>query len=34
MCLIQKDDQLRQTAMAHFTAHTGHPISALAFDPR
>ena len=30
----QKEDQLRERAMAHFPAHTGQAIAALAFDPR
>ncbi|CAB4015658.1 Breast carcinoma-amplified sequence 3-like, partial [Paramuricea clavata] len=28
----EKDDQLRERAIAHFPAHTGQPIAALAFD--
>ncbi|CAB4038182.1 breast carcinoma-amplified sequence 3 [Paramuricea clavata] len=30
----EKDDQLRERAIAHFPAHTGQPIAALAFDSR
>ncbi|XP_028400355.1 breast carcinoma-amplified sequence 3-like isoform X2 [Dendronephthya gigantea] len=29
----EKEDQLRERAMAHFPAHTGQPIASLAFDP-
>ena len=29
---VKKEDHLRETAIAHFLAHAGQPLAALAFD--